>query len=329
MHKVWFLLLPGFPLVDVSGMLAVFEGANALRHNADEAAGYAVRLISTEGRAVCSSSGVLLAAQALPPRLEGNANSLVIAGVPGAGSEPAGKSDVQRLQGWFSNNQQHLVRCAAVDVDALALAPTSAPARQRANAVSPSRLSLKARRSDWIAASPVSPRWRLIEAGQGTDLALSWLEADQGSAFADTLAESLPEPRSRRYGPMRYRSSLIDQPAPDPRVAMLHAWIAAHLHEKLDVARLAQRFPMSTRSFTRLYSRATGLTPAHGVQQIRLDTACRLIEAGTRPLKTIAAQCGYGSQEVMRRTFLRVLGMAPREYRQHHRTPRSEPGASR
>ncbi|MDR6521185.1 GlxA family transcriptional regulator [Variovorax atrisoli] len=329
MHTVWFLLLPGFPLVDVSGMLAVFEGANALRHSGAEVAGYAVRLISIEGRAVCSSSGVLLAAQVLPHRLEGNANSLVIAGGPRAGSEPAGTSDVQRLQGWFSNNQQHLVRCAAVDVDALALTPTSAPARQRANPVSASWLALKARRSDWTAASPVSPRWRYIEAGQGTDLALSWLEADQGSAFADTLAERLPEPRSRRYGPMRYRSSLIDHPAPDPRIAMLHAWIAAHLHEKLDVARLAQRFPMSTRSFTRLYSRATGLTPAHGVQQIRLDTACRLIEAGTRPLKTIAAQCGYSSQEVMRRTFLRVLGMTPREYRQHHMIPRSEPDASR
>jgi len=329
MHKVWFLLLPGFPLVDVSSMLAVFEGANALRHDEDKVAAYAVQLVSIEGRAVCSSSGVLLAAQVLPHRLEGNANSLVIAGGPGAGSEPAGGSDVQRLQGWFSNNLQHLVRCAAVDVDALALTPRPAPARRPANPMFLGLLALKKRPPDWTAAALVSPRWRLIEAGQGADLALSWLEADQGSAFADTLAERLPEPRSRRYGPMRYRSSLIDQPAPDPRIAMLHAWIAAHLHERLDVARLAQRFPMSTRSFTRLYSRATGLTPAHGVQQIRLDTACRLIEAGTRPLKTIAAQCGYSSQEVMRRTFLRVLGMTPREYRQHHMIPRSEPGASR
>ncbi|MFV0675858.1 GlxA family transcriptional regulator [Variovorax sp. tm] len=329
MHKVWFLLLPGFPLVDVSSMLAVFEGANALRHDEDKVAAYAVQLVSIEGRAVCSSSGVLLAAQVLPHRLEGNANSLVIAGGPGAGSEPAGGSDVQRLQGWFSNNLQHLVRCAAVDVDALALTPRPAPARRPANPMSLGLLALKKRPPDWTAAALVSPRWRLIEAGQGADLALSWLEADQGSVFADTLAERLPEPRSRRYGPMRYRSSLIDQPAPDPRIAMLHAWIAAHLHERLDVARLAQRFPMSTRSFTRLYSRATGLTPAHGVQQIRLDTACRLIEAGTRPLKTIAAQCGYSSQEVMRRTFLRVLGMTPREYRQHHMIPRSEPGASR
>ncbi|RTD84999.1 helix-turn-helix domain-containing protein [Variovorax atrisoli] len=329
MHTVWFLLLPGFSLVDVSSMLAVFEGANALRHDEDKVAAYAVQLVSIEGRAVCSSSGVLLAAQVLPHRLEGNANSLVIAGGPGAGSEPAGGSDVQRLQGWFSNNLQHLVRCAAVDVDALALTPRPAPARRPANPMSLGLLALKKRPPDWTAAALVSPRWRLIEAGQGADLALSWLEADQGSVFADTLAERLPEPRSRRYGPMRYRSSLIDQPAPDPRIAMLHAWIAAHLHERLDVARLAQRFPMSTRSFTRLYSRATGLTPAHGVQQIRLDTACRLIEAGTRPLKTIAAQCGYSSQEVMRRTFLRVLGMTPREYRQHHMIPRSEPGASR
>jgi len=329
MHTVWFLLLPAFPLVDVSGMLAVFEGANALHRDEDKAAGYAVRLVSTEGRAVHSSSGVLLAAQALPPRLSGKANSLVIAGGPRAGSEPAGASDVQRIREWVTDNQQHLVRCAALDVHALALTPARAPARRQTIPAPPGWTALKARRSDWIAASRVSPRWRCIEAGQGTDLALSWIEADRGPAFADTLAERLREPRSRRYGPMRYRSSLIDQPAPDPRVAMLHAWIAAHLHEKLDVARLAQQFPMSTRSFARLYRRATGLTPAHGVQQIRLDTACRLIEAGTRPLKTIAAQCGYGSHEVMRRTFVRILGMTPRAYRQHHTSARSDGGTSR
>jgi transcriptional regulator GlxA family with amidase domain len=98
----------------------------------------------------------------------------------------------------------------------------------------------------------------------------------------------------------------------------LHLWIATHLREKLSVARLAQEVYMSARSFARFYGHATGLTPGRGVQQIRLDTACRLIETSTRPLKAIAAQCGYGSQEVMRRVFLRSLGMTPLEYRRRH-----------
>ena len=75
---------------------------------------------------------------------------------------------------------------------------------------------------------------------------------------------------------------------------------------------------MSTRSFARFYERATGLSPGRGVQQIRLDTARRLLETTTRPLKAIAAQCGYGSQEVMRRAFVRDLQMTPREYRRRH-----------
>jgi transcriptional regulator GlxA family with amidase domain len=72
---------------------------------------------------------------------------------------------------------------------------------------------------------------------------------------------------------------------------------------------------MSTRSFARFYERSTGLSPGRGVQQLRLDAARRLLETSALPLKTIAGQCGYGSQEVMRRAFVRDLQMTPREYR--------------
>lgn len=90
---------------------------------------------------------------------------------------------------------------------------------------------------------------------------------------------------------------------------------------------LAQQIHMSARSFARFYRRATGVTPGRGVQQIRLEMACRLIEKSTRPLKTIAAECGYGSQEVMRRVFLRSLRMTPIEYRRRHATAGAPPSA--
>jgi transcriptional regulator GlxA family with amidase domain len=84
------------------------------------------------------------------------------------------------------------------------------------------------------------------------------------------------------------------------------------------VERLAALALVSLRTFSRFYKRATGLTPARGVEQIRLDAACRMIETSVRPLKAIAAQCGYRSQEVMRRAFVRNLQMSALEYRRRY-----------
>ncbi|SOE06357.1 Transcriptional regulator GlxA family, contains an amidase domain and an AraC-type DNA-binding HTH domain [Variovorax sp. YR752] len=318
MHKVWLLLFPGFPLVDVSGMLAVFEAANALRRNGSDSADYGVRLISAAGDPVLSSSGVALSAGALPHQLAGRANTLVIAGEPEAASAAQAPLSMQRLREWLSNSRRHLSRCAMLGAKALLLVPDLRRVRRRKRPAPPAPPYARMERSAPFAARVAMRGWRIIEPGQGVDLALSWVEEDRGTGFADTIASRLPEPRSRRYGMKRYRSVLIEQPAHDARITELHLWIATHLREKLSVARLAQEVHMSARSFARFYKRETGLTPGRGVQQIRLDTACRLIETSTRPLKAIAAQCGYRSREVMRRVFLRSLQMTPCEYRRRH-----------
>lgn len=321
MHKVWFLLLPGFPLVDVSGMLAVFEAASALRRKGNNIADYRVRLASAAGGPVFSSSGVALSTAAPPHRLRGSANTLVVSGAPDAASAPDGPASVQCLHEWLTRSRRHLSRCAMLGTRALLpLVPEirSVPRRERRAPLDPPRVRRES--STPFSARVATRGWRVVEPGQGVDLALSWVEEDRGAEFADSLASRLPEPRSRRYGMKRYRRVPVKQSFVDARIVKLHLWIATHLHEKLSVARLAQEVHMSARSFARFYRRETGLTPGRGVQQIRLDTACRLIETSTRPLKAIAAQCGYGSREVMRRVFLRNLQMTPREYRRRHAT---------
>ncbi|TOZ44629.1 AraC family transcriptional regulator, partial [Burkholderia pseudomallei] len=39
-------------------------------------------------------------------------------------------------------------------------------------------------------------------------------------------------------------------------------------------------------------------------------------------IKRIAARCGFGSEETMRRSFLRMLGVAPQAYRERFATNR-------
>ena len=47
----------------------------------------------------------------------------------------------------------------------------------------------------------------------------------------------------------------------------------------------------------------------------RIDRAKMLLESGTLPLKTIASQCGYSSSDVLRRAFIKRVGITPSMYR--------------
>ena len=48
---------------------------------------------------------------------------------------------------------------------------------------------------------------------------------------------------------------------------------------------------------------------------MRIEAAKRFLEEGNLAVKTIAAQCGFGDDERMRRAFLRHIGIAPFQYR--------------
>ena len=78
---------------------------------------------------------------------------------------------------------------------------------------------------------------------------------------------------------------------------------------------MAAQAGMSERSFIRHYTQATGLTPARAVERLRVE-AVRSLLADTRlPTKRIAARCGFGSEETMRRSFARLLATTPQDYR--------------
>lgn len=60
----------------------------------------------------------------------------------------------------------------------------------------------------------------------------------------------------------------------------------------------------------------------HGqlVERIRVEAAREQLESTTTPIETVAASCGFGSPETMRRAFLRVLGVGPSDYRARFRS---------
>jgi transcriptional regulator GlxA family with amidase domain len=97
-----------------------------------------------------------------------------------------------------------------------------------------------------------------------------------------------------------------------------------NLKGDLSLPALARQANMSERSFSRHYRQATGRTPARAVEDLRVEAARLLLEKGMSVARA-SARCGFGSQETMRRAFLRRLGASPQAYRERFGAVSSRP----
>jgi transcriptional regulator GlxA family with amidase domain len=156
--------------------------------------------------------------------------------------------------------------------------------------------------------------WTSAGVTAGIDLTLAFVEADLGRAAAVAVARQLVVFAKRPGGQAQFSAGL--SLAADADFDALHAWMAGNLHRDLSVPQLASRAGMSERSFARRYRDATGTTPARAVERLRVEAAREALGSARRSIKDVARRCGFGSEETMRRSFLRLLSVAPRDYRE-------------
>jgi len=92
-------------------------------------------------------------------------------------------------------------------------------------------------------------------------------------------------------------------------------WTSAGVADDLSLTVLADKTSMSERSFSRHYAEATGHTPARAIELLGVEAARNLLLESRLPVKRVAERCGFGSEETMRRSFLRLLAVTPQDYR--------------
>jgi transcriptional regulator GlxA family with amidase domain len=162
--------------------------------------------------------------------------------------------------------------------------------------------------------------WTSAGSSAGIDLALALVEHDLGRSRALEVAKYLVVFLHRPGGQAQFSTALSAQAQTAGQEAGgrfhdLHAWIADNLTADLSVQALADRAKMSRRSFNRNYLDIMGQTPAKAVERIRVEAAARALERGDLSIKRIAATCGFGSDEHLRRAFVRQLDVTPDQYR--------------
>jgi transcriptional regulator GlxA family with amidase domain len=308
------LAYPSVQLLDVTGPLQVFASANDLVAEAGGTRPYLLRVVAKGGQGVTASAGLGIATAPLP-RISAALDTLIVAGGPGV---EAALSDPVLVE-WLRRRAERARRVASVCTGAILLAASHVLDGRRA-ATHWSVCADLARRfpAVRVETDPIfvqdGPVWTSAGVTAGIDLALALVEQDLGRTVALAVARYLVVFLKRPGGQAQFSAALSLQSAED-QFGALHDWIGAHLSDDISLPRLARQAGMSERSFSRHYLEATGLTPARAVERLRVEQARRLLSESRLPVKRISQRCGFGSEETMRRSFLRVLAATPQDYR--------------
>jgi transcriptional regulator GlxA family with amidase domain len=318
-HIVEFLAYPAVQLLDVTGPLQVFASANDLMAKAGEARPYAIRLVAPGGDSVEASAGVALVADPLSS-LETGVDTLMVAG----GENFNSMSMDAVLVDWVRERSRQASRIASICTGAFLLAASGVLDGRRA-ATHWQHCAELARRfpAVHVESDPIFVRdgsvWTSAGVTAGIDLALALVEQDLGRTVALSVARYLVVFLKRPGGQAQFSEALSLQAAED-KFGSLHGWISKHLAEDLSLPTLASQAGMSERSFSRHYAELTGLTPARAVERLRVQAARHLLTDTRLPIKRISQRCGFGSEETMRRSFLRLLSVTPQDYRARFRS---------
>jgi len=72
-----------------------------------------------------------------------------------------------------------------------------------------------------------------------------------------------------------------------------------------------------------VFAEEVGVAPAKAIERLRVGAARAALESGGHSIQRVAAACGFGNPERMRRSFLRVLGAPPSALKRQGRRDRS------
>ena len=310
-----FLAFPKVVLLDLTGPWEVFTLANAL--STGKLPPYDLQLVSgSDAIEIESGGGIALTGHQIASRYRGNIDTLVVPAADLAYTknvEVHTSSVVTRLA---KRSRRVVSICGGAFILAAAglLDNKKATTHWRGT----EELSTRFPKID-VQADSIYVRDENIYTSAGVtagiDLALALVEEDLGQAVALECARNLVVFMRRPGGQSQFSTALESQYTERSAINDLIAWATDNPSADLSVDAMASYAHMSSRNFSRVFRNEVGETPAAFVEKLRVDAARRHLEETSKPLEVISKRCGFGSADSMRRSFQRVLKVAPSDYR--------------
>ncbi|MBP0591738.1 helix-turn-helix domain-containing protein [Paraburkholderia sp. LEh10] len=334
-RHVVFAVAPELVLLDACGPLEAFHRAELTVRDARRVApasrepvAYRTTVASIDGGVLDTFPGLPVVTQRLDALDDEPIDTLIVPGVPVDDShtlQPA-------LIDWIARRAPHVRRVCSVCTGAFYLAAAGVLDGRRATTHWRDARRLAGRFPHVrVDAEPIFIReplpgggangdaravWTSAGVTAGIDLALALIQEDYGHPVAMQVARRLVVFVKRPGGQSQFSAALAAQASAGGAFDSLHGWMASNLNGDLSVERLAEQARMSPRTFARRYVDEVGRTPAKTVSAMRLEAASRALAESRRPLKRIALDCGFGSEQNLRRAFMRGFGVLPLDYRE-------------
>jgi transcriptional regulator GlxA family with amidase domain len=314
-RKVLIVGFPGIQPLDVVGPFDVFAGA-ALALSAAGKEPYQPFVASIDGQPVSTETGLTFATVELPEP-SGPIDTLVLPG--GYGVHEARRDS--RIIDWIAAAAPHARRVVTVCTGAFLAAQIGLLDGCRATThwafadqlarefpaveVDPDPIFVRSSAGVWTAAGVCA----------GIDLALALVEEDHGTELAQTVARYLVLHLRRPGGQTQFAAPVWVARAKRAPIRAVQDAIESEPGGAHSICELARRAAMSPRHFTRVFTDEVGEAPGAYVERVRTEAARRQLEQTEDTIATIAARCGFGTSETMRRNFIRRVGVSPDHYR--------------
>jgi transcriptional regulator GlxA family with amidase domain len=309
MRRIGILVFPGFQILDLAA-IAAFELANMQLGQAH----YRVEMLSEHGGLVASSSGAAVDSRRFTTA---RFDTLVMTGALVA------TTITPKVCRFLRSGMRQARRVTSICTGAFALAEAGLLDGRRATTHWGFAQELQ-KRHPLIKVQPDrifindGPVWTSAGMTAGIDMVLALVEQDLGAEIARVVAKKMVVYYRRPGGQSQFSAMLELEPQSD-RIQKTLAHARAHLREPLSVEDLADVAHLSPRQFSRAFKAETGQSPAQAVENLRVEAARTLIDAGELALGVVAREAGFGDPERMRRAFLRTLGQPPQSIRRSAR----------
>jgi transcriptional regulator GlxA family with amidase domain len=132
--------------------------------------------------------------------------------------------------------------------------------------------------------------------------------------LASTLTKILLiDPGRRLQTP--YQTNSLNKSHGNPEIRAVQDWLEENIDQPISIADMAGQAGMGERTFMRRFKKLIGDTPIGYLQQLRIETARRLLETTTATVEEITFMAGYQDVSSFRKLFKKQTGLSPSAYR--------------
>lgn len=310
------LAVPGVQLLDVSGPLDVFAEANRLLHREV----YEMKVITLEQCNVRASSGVEIVGHlSLAEAVTFSTDTFLVAGTLDASLQTLREDELLKMKAICEKSRRYGSICTG----AFLLAQVGILGHRRVTTHWSSADLLGTMYPDihvdkdalYVVDGPVRTAAGVTS---GMDLALRLVEEDLGRELAQDIASHLVmffrRPANQNHYICRAALSLTGRGA----FQELQRWTLTNLDSVRTLRDMAEHMGLSIRHLNRLFQQELEVRPGEWLEAGRINRAKELMHDSRLPLKSIAAEVGYSGTDILRRAFLRRMGVTPALYRKMH-----------